>query len=91
MGTPKILKGKIMTTEIEQTKTEYPKMGDDIMQFFVYHHLPKNLQSASKPFCELAKYLVATLPRCPERTVALRKLLEAKDAAVRSVLWTPTS
>lgn len=30
--------------------------------------------------------LVNTLPRNPERTVALRKLLEAKDAAVRAVL-----
>jgi len=27
------------------------------------------------------------LPRNPERTVALRKLLEAKDAAVRAALF----
>lgn len=30
----------------------------------------------------------APLPRNPERTVALRKLLEAKDAAVRALLAT---
>jgi hypothetical protein len=30
--------------------------------------------------------LFETLPRNPERTVALRKLLEAKDAAVRAAI-----
>jgi hypothetical protein len=30
---------------------------------------------------------VDTLPRNPERTAALRKLLEAKDAAVRARLY----
>jgi hypothetical protein len=29
------------------------------------------------------------LPRNPERTVALRKLLEAKDAAVRALVGQP--
>jgi len=56
------------------------------MQFFVYAHLPKHLQEVSKPFGDLADQIVATLPRNPERTVALRKLLEAKDAAVRARL-----
>lgn len=56
------------------------------MQFFAYSHLPENLQEVSKPFSELADGLVAKLPRNPERTVALRKLLESKDAAVRARL-----
>ena len=30
--------------------------------------------------------IVENLPRNPERTVALRKLLEAKDAAVRAAV-----
>jgi hypothetical protein len=59
---------------------------DHIMQFFAYEHLPERLQAVSKPFGEMAKNIVATLPRNPERTVALRKLLEAKDAAVRALL-----
>ena len=54
-------------------------MPDPIMQFFAYGHLPKRLQAVSRPFGELAERIVATLPRNPERTVALRKLLEAKD------------
>lgn len=57
-----------------------------LMQFFTYAHLPEHLANVSKPFCELAEYVVASLPRNPERTVALRKLLEAKDCAVRAVV-----
>lgn len=62
---------------------------DPILHFFHYAHLPAALQSASKPFCDLAEHIVTTLPRNPERTVALRKLLEAKDAAVRANLPAP--
>lgn len=56
------------------------------MQFFAFEHLPEQLQAVSRPFGELAQKIVATLPRNPERTVALRKLLEAKDAAVRALV-----
>jgi len=57
---------------------------DHILQFFHYAHLPEALQARSKPFCDLARLIVDTTPRNPERTVALRKLLEAKDANVRA-------
>lgn len=60
---------------------------EPIMQFFAYEHLPAHLQEASKPFGLLAQTIVEVLPRNPERTVALRKLLEAKDAAVRAKLF----
>lgn len=59
---------------------------DHIMQFFAYEHLPERLQAVSKPFGEMAANIVATLPQNPERTVALRKLLESKDAAVRALI-----
>lgn len=59
-------------------------MADHIEQFFAYAHLPHALQNVSAPFCDLAAHVIRTLPRNPERTVALRKLLEAKDAAVRA-------
>lgn len=61
-------------------------MIEHIEQFFAYAHLPPHLAEVSKPFAELARVIVDTLPRNPERTVALRKLLEAKDAAVRAKL-----
>lgn len=62
------------------------RIVDHIEQFFEYAHLPKHLQEVSKPFCELANEIIKTLPQNPERTVALRKLLESKDAAVRAKL-----
>jgi hypothetical protein len=57
-------------------------------QFFTYGHLPEHLQEVSRPFAQLANVIVSTLPRNPERTVALHKLLEAKNAAVRA--WNDT-
>jgi hypothetical protein len=60
--------------------------ADHIEQFFRYSHLPPHLQAVSKPFADLSKQIVRDLPRNPERTVALRKLLEAKDAAVRALV-----
>lgn len=57
-----------------------------LLQYFAFEHLPPDLQAISKPFGELAAQICETLPRNPERTVALRKLLEAKDCAVRAQL-----
>lgn len=57
-----------------------------MMQFFTYEHLPAHLQEVSKPFCELAKWMAETLPMNPEKSAGLRKLLEAKDCAVRAKL-----
>jgi hypothetical protein len=60
---------------------------EPMLQFFAYDHLPAYLQEDSKPFCVLAEQLCENLPRTPERSVALRKLLEAKDCAVRARLY----
>lgn len=58
---------------------------DHLLQFFKYDHLPAHLAAVSRPFAELAQ-TVAAGPQNPETTVALRKLLESKDAAVRAVV-----
>lgn len=77
--------------------------SEHILQFFRFDHLPPHLTMVSKPFADLAHAIVlgdnvtesgtvtmgAALPRNPERTVALRKLLEAKDAAVRALVAKP--
>lgn len=60
---------------------------EPILQFFKHDHLPAALAAVSAPFSDLANKLVADLPRNPERTVALRKLLESKDAAVRALIF----
>jgi hypothetical protein len=64
-----------------------PEKTDPLLQFFEFGQLPAALQLVSIPFSALAHSLVETLPRNPERTTALRKLLEAKDCAVRAVLF----
>lgn len=63
------------------------KQEEPILQFFGFAHLPPPLRVVSSPFHDLAMRIVETVPRNPERTVALRKLLEAKDAAVRAALY----
>lgn len=60
---------------------------DRMLQFFEYKHLPIELQLISGQFGKLAEYIVEALPSNLERTVALRKLLEAKDCAVRAKLY----
>ena len=57
-----------------------------IIKHFEYEHLPPHLQEVSKPFCDLAREVIQKVPPGPERLVALRKLLEGKDAAVRARL-----
>lgn len=60
---------------------------DPIMRFFEFAHLKDGpLKATSIMFFELASKIVATVPRNAERTVALRKLLEAKDCAVRATI-----
>lgn len=56
-----------------------------VLQFFEFSHLPAHLAAVSQPFAELA-WTLANGPQNAETTVALRKLLEAKDCAVRAVL-----
>ena len=72
---------------IPATYTNTPEAPEPMLQFFAYAHLPERLQTVSASFSELAHAIVAKLPRNPERTVALRKLLEAKDAAVRAMIY----
>lgn len=60
--------------------------SEPIAEFFSYEHLPEQLQSVSKEFFKLAKKMVNDLPKCDERTAGLRKLLEAKDCAVRAAV-----
>jgi hypothetical protein len=60
---------------------------EPLLQFFAYDHLRDDLKLISQPFHHLAHQLVISLPRNPERTVTLRKLLEAKDCAVRAKLY----
>lgn len=59
-----------------------------LMQYFAYQHLPQHLQDASKPFHDLACGIVANHLPNHQLEITLQKLIEAKDAAVRSQLFT---
>lgn len=78
------LRAALVWTEVLFPNGEH--MNDRMLQFFKYDHLPPHLRDVSRQFAELANAIVATLPQNAERTVALRKLLESKDCAVRAVL-----
>lgn len=58
-----------------------------IMRYFGFNHLTDpDLARVSEKFHDLAVYVDGTIPGGAEKSVALRKLLEAKDAAVRATL-----
>jgi len=61
-----------------------------LLQFFSYNHLPPHLQAISKRFHDLAWNISDALPDNPEKSAFLRKLLEAKDCAVRAVIFKDT-
>lgn len=63
--------------------------SDELMKYFAFQHLSPKLQNVSRHFYTLADLVKNLLPEGPEKTVALRKLLESKDAAVRAALELP--
>ncbi len=65
-------------------------MTAPILFYFGFEHLPEGpLRDTSAKFHALAYDLAATLPDGAEKSVALRKLLESKDAAVRATVPLP--
>ena len=60
--------------------------SQELLRYFAYDHLPEKLQAISQPLAMLAKSMDDTLPDGPEKTMGLRKLLEAKDCFVRAAL-----
>ena len=72
---------------MESEKTPIIEQFNYILRYFEYSHLTKSeLKNVSKQFKLFAETLVMVLPNGPEKSVALRKLLESKEAAVRSAL-----
>lgn len=60
-----------------------------IIDYFEYAHLPEGpLKQTSMLICVMAHELAKSLPEGIERDECLRKLLEAKDCAVRAHVYT---
>lgn len=58
----------------------------ELLRFFEFGHLPEHLQQVSRPFHALATRILELTNSGQEQDMALRKLLEAKDCAVRAKL-----
>jgi hypothetical protein len=58
----------------------------DLLRWFDYAHLPPHLALISEKFERIVRELIEALDDGPELTTALRKLLEAKDCAVRAAI-----
>lgn len=63
-----------------------PTTPEPLLRWFNSDHLRIDLKPTVEAFEGLARFVVMTTPPSAERTVALRKLLESKDAAVRAAL-----
>jgi hypothetical protein len=57
-----------------------------ILRWFEAAHLPAELRDHSEAFSRLARTMAHSLPVCAETSAMLRKLLEAKDCAVRAAI-----
>lgn len=60
-----------------------------LLQWFSTDHLRDDLKDTVDRFREVAEWVDRSLPENPEKTTALRKLVEAKDCAVRAKLSKP--
>lgn len=70
-----------------QLATAEKESGERMLRYFAFTHLTQGpMRETSAMFAWLAVQLVVRFPGSPERTVALRKVLEGKDAAVRCAL-----
>ena len=67
----------------EAINDEVP-IASPIIRWFDYGHLPEELQQVSEPFYHLAWGIEKSMAHSAEKSTCLRKLLEAKDCAVRA-------
>lgn len=73
----------------EEVKTPPPPSPDPrirLMKWFSFSHLPEELRPISSKFNELASWMLSEIPESAEAYVAMRKLLEVKDAAIRAFM-----
>ena len=61
-------------------------MSNPILKHFAFSDLPPGAIPAGARFHEMASWLDSTLPDGAEKSTALRKLLEGRDAAVRAAV-----
>jgi hypothetical protein len=86
MQNPDLIQPGIPTPVPDPPPIDPPVQAERMLRFFEYGHLPADLAKVSQIFAMAAMRTVQDIAAGPERTVCLRKLLEAKDCAVRAAL-----
>lgn len=71
---------------MDQAKQANTAPYDQILGYFKYSHLPEHLQEVSRDFSELAYQMACRGGDIAETKAGIRKLLEAKDCAVRAMI-----
>lgn len=64
-----------------------PPLKHPLLQFFERGTVPLYHEDIARQFAAVADAIVDCAPLCPETTVALRKLLEARDATLRARVY----
>ncbi|MEY4428614.1 MAG: Erwinia phage vB EamM Alexandra [Pseudomonadota bacterium] len=75
-----------ISATLESTAHKRSVGPSEILRYFNCGHLPEYLQEIAEPFFMTAEFLDQELPGGAEKATALRKLLEAKDCAIRAAL-----
>lgn len=76
---------RLLERIVPKEVVEEGKVFERLLKYFKYDHLPEHLQIISKPFSDLAhKMAKQGFNDIGETMAGLRKLLEAKDCAVRA-------
>jgi hypothetical protein len=61
-----------------------PDRRHAMLRWFAYKHLPEEMHRIATTFDAMAQWMVEVIPASDEATVAMRKLLESRDAAIRA-------
>jgi hypothetical protein len=72
--------------ESEQFHPKFHPAVAGVLDFFQHQHLDGVAKTVAEEYAVMAERVANRAPADPETTVALRKLLESKDAAVRAAL-----
>ncbi len=73
--------------ELHERYTDRHPGTVQVLKGFRIGHLREDLRGIVVSYADLVEQLLVRLPDGPETTVALRKLLESKDSAVRAAVY----
>lgn len=83
-----VTQGQLQCVPHVHGKEGNPMPNDKILKHFDLDAITQpEVREVMRPYHGLAHFLFATIPPGPERSVAMRKLLESSDSAIRAKLF----